>query len=109
MERPFGSSERVSKSDPFSSNNRLSISRTFPGTPPNNHILPFPDGLAQTPSFNNPLIWLRSAALPPSRTGIPFNKPPSRKSGKNKTETTHHHHHHHYITSMINPLSLRPP
>ncbi len=77
MERPFGSSERVSKSDPFSSNNRLSISRTFPGTPPNNHILPFPDVLAQTPRFNYPLIWLRSAALAPSRTGIPFNKPPT--------------------------------
>ena len=50
-ERPFGSSERVSKSDPFSSNNRLSISRTFPGTLPNNHTLPFPDVLAQTPKF----------------------------------------------------------
>ena len=67
MERPFGSSERVSKSDPFSSNNRLSISRTFPGTPPNNHILPFPDVLAQTPRFNYPLIRLRSAALAPSQ------------------------------------------
>lgn len=66
MERPFGSSERVSKSDPFSSNNRLSISRTFPGTPPNNHILPFPDVLAQTPMFNYPLIRLRPASLAPS-------------------------------------------
>ena len=63
MERPFGSSERVSKSDPFSSNNRLSISRTFPGTTPNNHILPFPDVLAQTPRFNYPLIRLRPASL----------------------------------------------
>jgi hypothetical protein len=72
----LGVSERVSKSDPFSSNNRLSISRTFPGTTPNITILPFPDVLAQTPRFNYPLIRLRSATLAPSQTGIPFNKHP---------------------------------
>ena len=54
---------RVSKSDPFSSNNRLSISRTFPGTSPNNHTLPFPDFLAQTPVFNYPLIRLTEPTL----------------------------------------------
>jgi hypothetical protein len=51
---------RVSKSDPFSSNNRLSISRTFPGTPPNIHILPFPDFLAQTPVPIIPLSGSRT-------------------------------------------------
>ena len=104
---------RVSKSDPFSSNNRLSISRTFPGTPPNNHILPFPDVLAQTPRFNYPLIRLRSATLAPSlirpEIGIPFNKhPQSANVEKNKTMTKQHHHHHHYLPSMI-PSSLPPP
>jgi hypothetical protein len=112
MERPFGSSERVSKSDPFSSNNRLSISRTFPGTPPNNHILPFPDVLAQTPRFNYPLIRLRSAALAPflirPELEFPSISTPSPQTWKNKTKTKQHHHRYHYLPSMIHPLSLRP-
>jgi hypothetical protein len=90
MERPFGSSERVSKSDPFSSNNRLSISRTFPGTPPNNHILPFPDVLAQTPRFNYPLIRLRSAALAPSliRPELEFPSICTRSQTQNKNNSS---------------------
>ena len=87
--RPFGSSERVSKSDPFSSNNRLSISRTFPGTPPNNHTLPFPDVLAQTPKFNYPLIRLRSASpahslLNRPKMVFPPNKHPQHPKDKGK-------------------------
>ena len=99
--RPFGSSERVSKSDPFSSNNRLSISRTFPGTPPNIHTLPFPDVLAQTPMFNYPLIRLRSASPAHSllncpKMVFPLNKHPQhpqrqgkRKERDNKTKAKH--------------------
>jgi len=102
MGRPFGSSERVSKSDPFSSNNRLSISRTFPGTPPNNHTLPFPDVLAQTPKFNYPLIRLRSASpahsllnrpkmvFPPNKhPQHPKDKGRKRKERDNKTKAKH--------------------
>jgi hypothetical protein len=99
----LGVSERVSKSDPFSSNNRLSISRTFPGTTPNNHILPFPDVLAQTPRFNYPLIRLRSAALAPlDRTGIPFNKHPTQKN-KNKTKQTKQ------TSSSSSPITIYHP
>ena len=113
--RPFGSSERVSKSDPFSSNNRLSISRTFPGTPPNNHTLPFPDVLAQTPKFNYPLIRLRSASpahsllnhpklvFPPNKH--PQHPPKTRDTSQRQNKTKGHRHHHHYLPSLISILS----
>ena len=109
MERPFGSSERVSKSDPFSSNNRLSISRTFPGTPPNNHILPFPDVCpdANVQLSPYPAQIRCSGALSLIRPKLEFPSistlSPQMWKKQNKVKTTTS------LSTIHDPSSLPPP